>query len=59
MAREFGYFANVFSHLVPEIIAVFAGIFIRVSVPGAFSDKKVYRAGGNAGRKSRLTVQKI
>lgn len=40
VAREFGYFANVFSHLVPEIIAVFAGIFILCLCLGHFLTKR-------------------
>ena len=40
VAREFGYFVNVFSHLVPEVIAVFVGIFILCMCLGQYLTKR-------------------
>lgn len=40
IARDFAYFSRVFTHLAPEMIAVFAGIFILCIVLGHYMTKR-------------------
>lgn len=40
IARDFAYFTRVFSHLIPEMVIVFAGIFILCIVLGHYMIKR-------------------